>query len=75
MYRGNSLKKLACKKEGTPQWDINASTSRHESSFIIEEIIIWRQTKDNLVAYYTYFKIETDKTQLNRNIQSSSVSH
>ena len=31
------------------------------------------KTKDNLVAYYTYFIIKTDKTQLNRNILSSSV--
>ena len=48
---------------------LNASTSRHESTQWIEEII----SKDYLVAYYTDFIIEMGKKQLNRNIQSSSV--
>ena len=40
-----------------------------QSTQRIEEIIIQDKIKDNLVAYYT----DTDKSQLNRNIQSSSV--
>ena len=38
-----------------------------------EKLLSGGKSKDNLVAYFTDFIIETDKNQLNRNIQSSSV--
>ena len=70
MYRENSVNTLVCQKR--------ANTTMGHKMLLQENLKVlkeWRKLlsrgkiKDNLVAYYT----DTDKSQLNRNIQSSSV--
>ena len=69
MYRENILNTLVCQTRGNTTMGHKCFYKQTE----YEKLLSGGKTKDNLVAYYTDFIIETDKNQLNRKIQSSSV--
>ena len=70
MYWENSVSALVCQKRGNTT--MGHKMLLHADMKVLKEkrkLLSRGKTKDNLVAYYT----DTDKSQLYRNIQSSSV--